>query len=440
MPLKDYVIGGMDQQFKLRLYRTLRALDRAGLVPGITSAFRDDYRQSLASGLHAANNRSYHGGSLRGGYGHGLAADVVSVKGETSAERWAASEQLWKWIDAHGKEFEMAGPISIRIRDIARQSTARNMPTITPRHWLSRRIRTRRRRTKLQSTTATKKHQRRLQPATNRKIGDRSIYPSGCRLRTSRWSRSPRPRVGARWQPALSRGRASLGGASAAPPCDESCGKAHSQSERRFCASSRLWYSGFSPRPTAAAPQPAWSARRRGRVVARSDQSAARHLSSLTACGPRLADISERLLDRWPVLLLGGRQLQRGLERSETRIGKRGDVIGRQLRVMRPVGWSWLLGRRKCRAGHHQHCRAGNKCLPHGDLQEFRRRVGFKARRAYAHKLSFGHASATFRNKQQLRKNTLENITNVTPLRARCSNGINQVSMGRPRQLANRGP
>jgi len=76
------------------------------------------------------------------------------------------------------------------------------------------------------------------------------------------------------------------------------------------------------------------------------------------------------LFDRWPVLLLGGRQLQRGLERSETRIGKRGEVIGRQLRVMRPVGWSWLLGKRKGRAGHHQHSRAGEKCLPHGDLQE----------------------------------------------------------------------
>ena len=110
MSIKVYVIGGMDRDFKLRLYRTLRALDRVGLVPGITSAFRDDYRQSLASGLHAANNRSYHGGSLRGGYGHGLAADVVSVKGDTSADRWAASEQLWKWIDAHGKEFGIGRP------------------------------------------------------------------------------------------------------------------------------------------------------------------------------------------------------------------------------------------------------------------------------------------------------------------------------------------
>jgi hypothetical protein len=69
MSLKDYVIGGMDRSFKLKLYHALRALDEAGLSPGITSAFRDDYRQSLASGLKAASERSYHGGSSRGGCG-----------------------------------------------------------------------------------------------------------------------------------------------------------------------------------------------------------------------------------------------------------------------------------------------------------------------------------------------------------------------------------
>ena len=110
MPLQDYVIGGMDRNFKLKLYRVLRALDDAGLSPGITSAFRDDYRQSLASGLKASSNSSYHGGSLRGGYGHGLAADVVSVKGETRSERYRASEELWKWIDAHGAEFGIGRP------------------------------------------------------------------------------------------------------------------------------------------------------------------------------------------------------------------------------------------------------------------------------------------------------------------------------------------
>jgi hypothetical protein len=110
MSLMEYVIGGMDRDFKLKLYRALRAMDTAGLAPGITSAFRDDYRQSLASGLKAASNRSYHGGSLRGGYGHGLAADLVSVKGDTRTERLASSDNLWRWIDAHGAEFGIGRP------------------------------------------------------------------------------------------------------------------------------------------------------------------------------------------------------------------------------------------------------------------------------------------------------------------------------------------
>jgi hypothetical protein len=110
MPVAQYVIGGMDRGFRLRLYRLFRALDDAGLSPGMTSGFRDDYRQSIASGHKAATGNSYHGGSRRGGYGHGLAADVVSVKGGTRSERWISSEILWKWIDAHGKEYGIGRP------------------------------------------------------------------------------------------------------------------------------------------------------------------------------------------------------------------------------------------------------------------------------------------------------------------------------------------
>jgi hypothetical protein len=110
MSVPQYVIGGVDRGFKARLYHLFRALDDAGLAPGMTSGFRDDYRQSIASGNKAANNRSYHGGSLRGGYGHGLAADIVSVKGETRSERCISSEILWKWIDAHGKEYGIGRP------------------------------------------------------------------------------------------------------------------------------------------------------------------------------------------------------------------------------------------------------------------------------------------------------------------------------------------
>src|SRR5437868_4063595 len=110
MPMMDYVIGGMDRSFKLKLFHTLHAAEQAGLSPGITSAFRDDYRQSITSGVKAATDRSYHGGSFRGGYGRGLAADVVSVKGGTRAQRWVSTENLWKWIDAHGKEFGIGRP------------------------------------------------------------------------------------------------------------------------------------------------------------------------------------------------------------------------------------------------------------------------------------------------------------------------------------------
>src|SRR6266403_2029532 len=110
MPMMDYVIGGMERSFKLKLFYTLYAAEQAGLSPGITSAFRDDYRQSIASGLKAASDRSYHGGSSRGGYGHGLAADVVSVKGATRAQRWISTESFWKWIDVRGKEFGIGRP------------------------------------------------------------------------------------------------------------------------------------------------------------------------------------------------------------------------------------------------------------------------------------------------------------------------------------------
>jgi hypothetical protein len=109
-PLKEYVIGGMDPKFKLKLYRALRSIEAAGFMPGITSAFRDDYRQSIAEGNKASSDSSYHGGSRRGGFGRGLAVDLVSVKGENRLQRLAASDAMWKWIDAHEKELGIGRP------------------------------------------------------------------------------------------------------------------------------------------------------------------------------------------------------------------------------------------------------------------------------------------------------------------------------------------
>lgn len=110
MSMIDYVIGGMDRSFKLKLFYMLQAAENAGLQPGITSAFRDDYRQSIASGLKAASDRSYHGGSTRGGYGHGMAADITSVNGASRAQRWTSTEALWKWVDKNGKDYGVGRP------------------------------------------------------------------------------------------------------------------------------------------------------------------------------------------------------------------------------------------------------------------------------------------------------------------------------------------
>jgi hypothetical protein len=110
MSMPQYVIGGMERSFKLKLYRLMRAADDAGHAPGITSGFRDDYRQSIATGKKAASDSSYHGGSKRGGYGFGLAADVVSTKGETRADRWITTDLLWKWIDENGPQHGIGRP------------------------------------------------------------------------------------------------------------------------------------------------------------------------------------------------------------------------------------------------------------------------------------------------------------------------------------------
>src|SRR5215468_10776180 len=136
MSVAQYVIGGMDRAFKARLYRLFRALDDAGLAPGMTSGFRDDYRQSIASGNKAATNRSYHGGSLRGGYGHGLAADIVSVKGETRSERSISSEILWKWIDAHGKEYADKRGLNAKVAEKGNAATSGIAKAAKPRQAL----------------------------------------------------------------------------------------------------------------------------------------------------------------------------------------------------------------------------------------------------------------------------------------------------------------
>jgi hypothetical protein len=106
LSVKEYVIGGMDRGFKLKLFRALRMMDDAGFMPGITSAFRDDYRQSIASGNKAASDSSFHGGS----------------SDSRSAKSCGSGSMRTRW------SLGSAGPISIATLRILRRSMAGNLP------------------------------------------------------------------------------------------------------------------------------------------------------------------------------------------------------------------------------------------------------------------------------------------------------------------------
>src|SRR5215467_12793673 len=105
MSLAKYVIGGMDADFREQLYHAGRAMDAAGVQWSMLSAFRDDYRQRIASGIKASGGNSLHGGSRRtGGYGHGQAVDVAAADGTEMSD-------VWKWIDAHGAKYGLYRPM-----------------------------------------------------------------------------------------------------------------------------------------------------------------------------------------------------------------------------------------------------------------------------------------------------------------------------------------
>ncbi len=94
MSVKTYVISGMDADLRELLYHAGLAMDAAGIHWTILSAFRDDYRQSLASGFKAHADNSLHGGSVAtGGYGHGCAIDIMNADGN--------SDTLWQWLDTN---------------------------------------------------------------------------------------------------------------------------------------------------------------------------------------------------------------------------------------------------------------------------------------------------------------------------------------------------
>jgi hypothetical protein len=73
----DYAINGMHPDLREALYALGRKADAAGINWSLLSGFRDDFRQSIATGFRAKDCESWHGGSCRTqGWGDGRAADL----------------------------------------------------------------------------------------------------------------------------------------------------------------------------------------------------------------------------------------------------------------------------------------------------------------------------------------------------------------------------
>lgn len=105
MSVEEYVIGGMDPRFRQQLYLAGRSMDLAAIPWTILSGFRDDYRQSIASGFKARPGNSLHGGSnATAGYGHGCAADIAGVEE-------ASNQDVWHWLAVHAGEFGLLRPL-----------------------------------------------------------------------------------------------------------------------------------------------------------------------------------------------------------------------------------------------------------------------------------------------------------------------------------------
>jgi len=102
--LQGYVIMGMEADFRELVYHAGKAMDAAGIEWHIVSGFRDDWRQSIASGIKARTGYSRHGGSVAvGGYGHGRAIDVGHIDRDKN-------DDVWNWIDANGAKYGLYRP------------------------------------------------------------------------------------------------------------------------------------------------------------------------------------------------------------------------------------------------------------------------------------------------------------------------------------------
>lgn len=99
-----YSIGGMHPDLRESLFAFGKIADERDVPWTILSAFRDDYRQKIASGYKANGGNSMHGGSrATKGYGDGRAIDLWVSSGPVAP--------LFKLIDEIGASFGLTRPM-----------------------------------------------------------------------------------------------------------------------------------------------------------------------------------------------------------------------------------------------------------------------------------------------------------------------------------------
>jgi hypothetical protein len=106
----EYAIGGMHRDLREALYALGRQADEAGINWSILSAFRDDYRQSIATGFRAERCQSWHGGSCKTkGWGDGQAADLWVA--DQNGDRARDASPLFELIDRVGRTLGLTRPM-----------------------------------------------------------------------------------------------------------------------------------------------------------------------------------------------------------------------------------------------------------------------------------------------------------------------------------------
>jgi len=106
----EYAVQGMHRDLREALYALGTQADEVGLNWSFLSAFRDDYRQMIATGFKAQPCRSMHGGSCRTeGFGDGQAADLWIADESGNPARDASA--LLDLIDRVGPSLGLSRPL-----------------------------------------------------------------------------------------------------------------------------------------------------------------------------------------------------------------------------------------------------------------------------------------------------------------------------------------